>query len=1007
MRIEHLVALGLSERVIEGWRRAGMMELLPLQAHAALRTGLLHGRSLAVFAPTSSGKTFLGEMAAMRHAALGGRTVFLVPTKALAEEFYGRLRGLYGPMGFRVVVSTRERTGDDGAICTGQFDLAVMIYEKLRAHLVAAPALASALACVVVDEVQILGEAERAVAADLVLTKLLHGERPPQLVCASAAVDDADRLCEWLKCERLVWRERPVELREGVLDLARGEFAYRVWNTGERAVEQLFEPANWRGDSGGGAEAQAWVGRSRRGAIEGFDEAEFWEGMVRAVRALGVERGEQVLVFVPTRALSRMWAVRFAEELGLPAVPERVRAEVGLHEPSHLLALLDRCLSAGVAFHNADLPRGVRTLVERAFRKGEVRVLVATSTLAQGVNLTCRNVISLPVMVAEGGAPAGVQPTIEPLSIRRFRNQGGRAGRFGLTAGFGRSIVPALDTAWALRWEERFLRAACEPLAPPRLERALANVVLDALQFVASQRPVGNVSQAVGEVCAFAEQMFGARVHGATREELANGVEEAMGELTESGLVTEAGGVIAVSGLGEVAAMFGLQPRSAVQFAEFWRERMRTSAEPTEFELLAIAAFVPDGEAFFLPVTRAEILGQVYYQRLVGLGEFSRMGSETVLGGLLRDASGVREAVHASLKKAFLAWDWVAGQPLVELEKAYGVYGGLIQGLGGHMAWLMYALAATGRCLGVVGDGVSDVEALAERLTWGLPMQARGLSPLAEAGVNRQVLVRLAREGFESVGDLAQCEELARLVGARMAEVVEAALKAGVSPAEATRAGFGEGTRHGHKQLEPQAVTVRGEEGAASALAEQANPEYEAVACTAEKGDGGQRVPNTLPEGRGEVGQAALPGGKRAEGIGTGGDAARVDSAEVVLELDESSPGQVRFMGQGFFLSVLPYRLLLHLARNPRRVVPYAELDEVLWPDAKVEQQQILAHKAAVVRRFRAICGEERANRLLRTIAGHGLYLDLAPEAIRLGGGSGYTSASEVANPIAERLARL
>ncbi len=370
----------------------------------------------------------------------------------------------------------------------------------------------------------------------------------------------------------------------------------------------------------------------------------------------------------------------------MPAVPERVRAEVGLHEPSQLLALLDRCLSAGVAFHNADLPRGVRTLVEWAFREER-------GACAGGDLHACAggepDVSQRDFAAGDGrggGAPAGVQPTIEPLSIRRFRNQGGRAGRFGLTAGFGRSIVPALDAAWALRWEERFLGAACEPLAPPRLERALANVVLDALQFVASQRPIGSISQAVGEVCAFAEQMFGARVHGATREELANGVEEAMGELTESGLVTEAGGVIAVSGLGEVAAMFGLQPRSAVQFAEFWRERMRTSAEPTEFELLAIAALVPDSEAFFLPLTRAEMLGQVYYQRLVGLGEFSRMGSETVLGGLLRGASGVREAVHASLKKAFLAWGWVAGQPLVELEKAYGVYGGLIQGLGGHMS---------------------------------------------------------------------------------------------------------------------------------------------------------------------------------------------------------------------------------------------------------------------------------------------------------------------------------
>lgn len=205
------------------------------------------------------------------------------------------------------------------------------------------------------------------------------------------------------------------------------------------------------------------------------------------------------------------------------------------------------------------------------------------------------------------------------------------------------------------------------------------------------------------------------------------------------------------------------------------------------------------------------------------------------------------------------------------------------------------------------------------------------------------------------------------------------------------------------KHNEPQAVAGRREDGTASALCEEAKPEYEAVPCADGRRESGPHAREAAPE----VEQAAPLAGTTADARGERQVGALAESAEVVLELEASSPGQVRFMGQSFFLSVLPYRLLLHLARNPRRVVPYGELDEVMWPDAKVEQQQILAHKATVVRRFRGVCGEERANRLLRTIAGHGLYLDLAPEAIRLGGRPGDESPNGVANPIAERVARL
>jgi DNA-binding winged helix-turn-helix (wHTH) protein len=112
------------------------------------------------------------------------------------------------------------------------------------------------------------------------------------------------------------------------------------------------------------------------------------------------------------------------------------------------------------------------------------------------------------------------------------------------------------------------------------------------------------------------------------------------------------------------------------------------------------------------------------------------------------------------------------------------------------------------------------------------------------------------------------------------------------------------------------------------------------------------------------------------------------------LELDPLSPGVARVDGVQVFLSVLPWRLLSYLARHPRRVVPYAELDAELWPDAKVEQQQILAHKATIVRRFSQVVGRGAARQMLRTVAGHGLYLDVAEVAVRTSAAAPHATAA-------------
>jgi len=92
-------------------------------------------------------------------------------------------------------------------------------------------------------------------------------------------------------------------------------------------------------------------------------------------------------------------------------------ARKGVH-PSYQLA---RVAVRGVAFHYGNMPSLLRTEIERLFRNGKIKFLVCTSTLVEGVNLSCRTIIVRGPRKGRG----------KPMQAPDFWNLAGRAGRWG------------------------------------------------------------------------------------------------------------------------------------------------------------------------------------------------------------------------------------------------------------------------------------------------------------------------------------------------------------------------------------------------------------------------------------------------------------------------------------------------------------------------------------------------------------------------------------------------
>lgn len=92
-------------------------------------------------------------------------------------------------------------------------------------------------------------------------------------------------------------------------------------------------------------------------------------------------------------------------------------ARKGVHRNYQLAPLVER----GVAFHYGNMPSLIRTEIERLFRNGKIRFLACTSTLIEGVNLSCRTIVVRGPRKGRGN----------PMEPHDFWNLAGRAGRWG------------------------------------------------------------------------------------------------------------------------------------------------------------------------------------------------------------------------------------------------------------------------------------------------------------------------------------------------------------------------------------------------------------------------------------------------------------------------------------------------------------------------------------------------------------------------------------------------
>jgi helicase len=126
-----LQSVGFPNSLIAAWAGA-IPELNNLQLTAINEFNVLRGEHLVVSAPTSSGKTMVGELAALRNILDRKRALFLLPLKALVADKKRHFDAVYSAFGVRTVEATGE-TDDLTPLLRGHYDIALLTYEKFAA----------------------------------------------------------------------------------------------------------------------------------------------------------------------------------------------------------------------------------------------------------------------------------------------------------------------------------------------------------------------------------------------------------------------------------------------------------------------------------------------------------------------------------------------------------------------------------------------------------------------------------------------------------------------------------------------------------------------------------------------------------------------------------------------------------------------------------------------------------------------------------------------------------
>lgn len=474
-----------------------------------------------------------------------------------------------------------------------------------------------------------------------------------------------------------------------------------------------------------------------------------------------ISMGKQALVFVSTKKSAEKTAEDIARRLNvssrsLEELSEKLLGSLERATPQ--CEKLAGCAKKGIVFHHAGLSSGQKEIIESEFRKGALRVICCTPTLAYGVNLpSFRTIIK---SLKRYTSPFGMQ-WIPVLEYMQFA---GRSGRPDFNDEYGEAVAVANSADEKERINEQYIlgqpeqiysKLAVEPVLRTYLLSLVATGVvrnraeimgffertLWALQF----RDMKELIRIIDRMLALLEEW--GFIEGAEQGDFVSGDEIADGRIKSTKM-------------GERVSQLYLDPLTAHQItgALSAAKGMKTN----EFSFLHMIGSALEMRPLFHALTR----------EIEHLNRFLDKNSDYLIVEEPTMYDENYDNFMDSIKTALVLNEWIEERDENHMMENYNIRPGELHVKLTISDWLLYSATEICRII-YIPKIASSLMKLRVRLQYGAKEELLPLLRLK--GIGKVRARKLFSRGYKDLGDLrrADLSVLAGILGRKIAEDIK------------------------------------------------------------------------------------------------------------------------------------------------------------------------------------------------------------------------------------------